>query len=234
MKTKNMLLLLLVSFAFTGCSNKILLKSDFWQKKETAKIGVAVKKYPECGAHRQGNEGLLDMAINAAVTNKFDTFLKKLDISEFSNSKILFSEKLKGSGFNAKSLQDLIDLEIYSDFNKTNQGDFFNKDLRPLSNKENIDYLVLLSVEQCGTLRSYYGFIPIGRPTVYFKVSGQLIDLKDNSILWRTEFKTQEDSFSIVGEWDSPPDFPEIIKTLKNAIVTKQNILMDAFYSNSK
>ena len=242
MKTKNMLLLLLVSFAFTGCSNKILLKSDFWQKKETAKIGVAMQKYPVCRIPNEAaGPGLLGAlaatAIENGINHSMNAQLAKFDLSEFSNTKTQFSSKLTAAGFNTKIIESIFDIDVYKNFHSNpgnTQEAFFEKDIRSLSEKENIDYLILISIGGCGATKEV-GFMKMSL-NAFFHPIGQLIDLKTNKVLWRTDFPPEQNSSPVQGKINSwsgaPADFTELTKALNTAMEIAQKNLTDDFFAS--
>jgi len=50
-----------------------------------------------------------------------------------------------------------------------------------------------------GTIRDYYGFIPLGAPRSIFTGLGQLIDLSNNEVLWHKPVNIQK---VVPGNWD--------------------------------
>jgi hypothetical protein len=110
-------------------------------------------------------------------------------------------------------------------------GEFFDKDLRTLAEKESIDLLLLLSVNRFGTIRSYYGFVPLGSPQGLCQDSGRLIDLRTNQLMWRTTAAEKDSMVPAAGAWDQPPDYPNLTAAIQNAIANAQSFLFNDFFT---
>ncbi len=232
MKKRSVILFVMVftMLFLTRCAAKrIILKPTFWQQKES-KIGVAVVKYPIAGAHRRGGQGLLDMAINEALAGNLKDYLRQVDMTVFSNIIDKFVQNLGEKGITAKRIDELIDLEQLQVFKSSQSGNYTKVDFKPLSQEKNINMLILLSIQSFGTIRPYYGFIPLGSPKAFCLAKGQLINLDNNAILWLYTMKELEASIPVEGKWNQPPDYPNLTKAIEKAIENAKTSLEKDFF----
>ncbi len=88
------------------------------------------------------------------------------------------------------------------------------------------DELFIVTPWRVGATRDYYGFIPLGAPKAICILEGELINVKNNKILWR--YKT-EISSSIDGPWDQPPLYPNFTAALRRAIKFSKEDIIDNF-----
>lgn len=227
MKKRSIILFIMfvVMFFLSGCAaTRISLKPSFWQEKEL-KIGVAVVSYPKVAAHKVGAQGLLDQAINEVLAAELKAYLRQVDITAFSSIADQFVQRLREEGKTVKKIDGLLDLEEFQSFKPTTSGNYTKVDFRSLSQKEDIDTLLLLSIERVGTIRSYYGFIPLGAPKALCQAKGQLVDLNNNEILWLYTMEEKEASVPIEDKWSQPPDYPNLNNALKKAVENAMTIL---------
>ena len=218
-----------------GCApHRVTLNQTIWSQK-SARIGVMVVKYPQGSAYKQGSQGLLDMAINAAMSRRLQTHLRDFKPSGFDTLRDQFVAELIKRGIEGKVVASPLDLAAYNKFSKPTRasGEFFDRDLRGLAAEQSVDLLVLLAADQFGTLQEYYGFVPIGSPQVLFRGSGHLIDLRTNQVMWRIEMKNKDSLTRIDGKWDQPPDFSNLDATMERAIAKAREILFRDFFATS-
>lgn len=115
--------------------------------------------------------------------------------------------QLQARGFAAKVINSIPDRKILPDFNGSASTEgFAKKDYRSLNNL-GVQRLLVVDVTQVGTIRAYYGFIPIGAPKATFTARAQLIDLADNRILWDKLIVTNR---PLPDPWDQAPDYPNL------------------------
>ncbi len=226
----------MVLISLTGCGpSRIALKPSFWDNKEQ-KIGIAFIKYPEAGAHRQGSEGLLDMAINASLASEMSAYLKSIDVEAYEEVAQSFKEKFASKGIEVQIFKGKLDLETLEDTPRSSgrslSSTTFKKDLSFMKQKFKIDKVLLLGVDAYGTLRNYYGFIPLGAPKALFKVSGQLVDLESNNKEW-FDFQDQEYATApVMGEWNQPPTYPNLTNALIVAMNNAKEYIIRAFFAD--
>jgi hypothetical protein len=137
------------------------LKPSFWTETQH-KVGVATLPPPKLGAYRAGGQGLLDMAINNAMSGSLEAHLQTVDVSRFAAVADEYVARLNERGLNARKLAQPVDLTRMKPFTTGGSEKFAEKDLRPLAEKEQLDTLILLSLEQCGTMRPTMASSPWG------------------------------------------------------------------------
>lgn len=177
--------LLLVSMAvLTGCATQgpVALDKSYWVNKPES-VGVIIAKTPPVGSHKRGAQGLLDMAINNAMAGGIDKHLNSLKLDEFREAGHVIANHFSSQGVPAKFIEEEIDLSTVSKVKKAPTGTA-PLDFASLKSKYGVDQLVVLEVLAAGTIRSYYGFIPLTAPQGYFMCKGTLVNLQDNKILW--------------------------------------------------
>ncbi len=227
--------LLLSCFLFAslnGCVTRVAMKSDFWNNR-SAKIGVVLAPYPTGAAHKSGAQGVLDMAINAALSAEMKRYLQGVQPLEFNDIQHQFSAQLKSMGIEAKTLPEPIDLKAYQTFEGTGPGKMFKQDLRPLASKENIDFIVILSITRFGTIRNYYGFVPTEKPRALCDVKGQMINLATNELVWQAATTEIQARTTVEGKWDQPPDYPNLTASLWTAVKKGKTFLFEEFFAQA-
>lgn len=214
-----------------GCApSRMALQPTFWKETEQ-RIGVATVVLPPLLAHREGSEGLLDHAINNAMTGSLEAHLRTLDASRFNTVADEYVAKLNGRGFNAQRLPKPVNPSALPEFKASSSGEFAERDYRSLGASGEFDTLILLSVYQCGTLRSYYGFIPLGAPAAICMSKGEMIDMKTNALRWRAyPERPASATVAVSGEWDAPPDYRNVTAAVEQAINRAQVFLLDEFF----
>ncbi|NMO13513.1 hypothetical protein HPC49_09795 [Pyxidicoccus fallax] len=186
---------------------------------------------PPLQAYRGGSQGLLDEAINSAMSEGLGAHLQTLDASRFHTVADEYVEKLNAWGFSARRLPLPVDLASLPAFKSESSGEFAERDLRSLGASGDIDTLILLSVYQCGTLRSYYAFIPLGAPVAICMSKGEMIDLKTNAVRWRAYPEMDASvTVKVSGEWDEPPDYRNVTAAIAQAITHAQGFLVKEFF----
>jgi len=221
---------LVAAALLSGCAPaRVAVKPEFWQKRDV-KIGVALAPTPQAAAHKAGAQGLLDMAINAGMAGDLTTSLGKFDASAFASVREEFLAELGQRGMSAKPIAEPIALDTLPDAKVEAEG-WHKKDFGPLGQKEGVDLVVLLSVRRLGTLRSYYGFIPLGAPKGFFEVEGVMVEAKTNKILWNVRSEEPVSMVEVADPWDQAPDFPNVSAALATALVNGKAYLKKAYFS---
>jgi len=119
-----------------------------------------------------------------------------------------------------KRLPGFLDPEKFPEWKDEVAEHPFDRDIRALAQSQGIDVLLLISVRRFGTIRPYYGFIPLGAPKGFFEVKGQMVDLKTNALIWQTVMPETEASVEAADPWDQEPTYPNldaaIVKAMEN------------------
>lgn len=213
-----------------GCAPaRVALRPSFW-KDTQSKVGVAAVPAPKLAAYRSGNQGLLDLVINEAMAGSLEAHLQHLDANGISSMTDHYVEKLNERGVNARKLSRTVNPLTFQPFTAPSSGEFAERDLRPLAQQEGIDKLILISLQQCGTSRAYYGFIPLGAPKAMCVGKGEMIDLKTNQIEWRAYPETNDATQDVVGEWDEPPDYRNVTAAINRTMTRTQVLLFEDFF----
>lgn len=230
----NRIALAVVGAALLGSAcapSRITVKPEFWQDRQS-RIGVALAPRAEAGAHKVGAQGLLDMAINAGMASELKAHLNTVDVSEFDRIRDRFAQELGKRGMNVVVLPLNVDPTKYPEWGEDPPKieNLYERNLAALRTEQKLDAIVLLQVRRYGTIRSYYGFIPLGAPAGFFEAKGQMIDLKTNALLWQTQTTEQQATVPAVGEWDQPPSYPNLTAALRTAIGNGNEFLWKEFF----
>jgi hypothetical protein len=98
---------LLLAFLFISCSStRIFVPQDFWNQTNL-KIGIAASSLPEAGAFKEGSQGLLDVAINSAMSSSLEDHLQTIDLKDFYEIKNSFKKRLNEKGFSNIKIVDM-------------------------------------------------------------------------------------------------------------------------------
>jgi hypothetical protein len=224
---------LVAAVLLSGCAPaRVAVKPDFWEQR-TAKIGVALAPVPVASTHKAGAQGLLDSAINAAMAGDLSARLEKFDASAFEPIRAEFAEELGRRGMAAKAIPGPLKVDELPDAKVEAEG-WHKKEFGPIGQKEDVDYLVLLSVRRLGTLRSYYGFIPLGAPKGFVEVTGQMVETKTNKILWQVTSEELASTVEVAEPWDQAPDFPNVTGALQKALDNGMDYLKKEYFAAAK
>jgi hypothetical protein len=212
--------------------SRLSVKPEFWQDVQP-RIGVALTPHPKASAHKVGAQGLLDLAINSAMASGLSEHLARVDIGEFDRIRDRFVEELGNRGMTAVALPGVVDPAAHPmrGEDEPSLENAFDRNLGALRAQHEIDLLVLLQVRRFGTIRSYYGFIPLGAPAGFFEVKGQMVDLKTGQLLWQSQIAEKSATVATAGDWDQPPDYPNLTAALRAAMANGNEFLINEFFT---
>ncbi|HEV8674488.1 MAG TPA: hypothetical protein VGX21_10610 [Methylomirabilota bacterium] len=215
-----------------GCQKAIPLQSSFWQAKD-ARIAVSLTTLPDPDVYQEGREteGLVALVVNEVLRSQMRTFLRKVELAEFEATAERFVQRLQQRGFTARHLERRVDLEQFPKF--TGSGDaVLDRDVRSLAGTESADLVLLLSVDAWGTARKYVLGIPVGPHKGMVRARGRLVNLRTNQLQWQA-FMTVEDSIvPVEGEWDQPPDYPNLTNAVRKAAEQAGQFLERQFFAS--
>jgi hypothetical protein len=118
-----------------------------------------------------------------------------------------FSDQLAARGFNVKTIDEPIDIGKLDKFSvQSGETPFAKLDFRKLKT-DDMDKLIVISVNRVGTVRNYYGFIPLDAPQADLSLTGQMVDLSNNHLLWYT---VESKTMPIPEPWDQAPGFENV------------------------
>ena len=182
----------------------------------TAVVGVAVAVLPVAAVYKDGQQGLLDMAINEAAAGDLAAHLETLDVSRFRQTADVVMAKLRARGLQTVKIEQPIDPAQFPERSAGGDGkQFADRDYSSLERSTGIQRLVLLRLASVGTTRSYFGFVPTSAPHGYARATGQMIDLQTGQLLWSAASTRRQD---VIDEWDQPPSFPNVDRAIAEAL----------------
>ena len=223
------LAVLVIAFVFlSGCvsgPNVRQLEGGFLSQSDR-KVGVVVAPLPTLQLHKAGAQGLLDIAINEMMTSEVGKHLASIELEPYHDDLSEdFVEKLNARGANAKTVD--IDTTSYPKFD--GGKDYHPQDLRASKETLGVDYLLVVQPTQAGAIRSYYGFVPTSEPKGYYNGIASMVDLETNKLVWNQVF-TKE--FEVAGEWDEPPNFTNLTRSVDSAIEWSKTAIINDFFVN--
>lgn len=213
-------MLVVILLAITGCAShsQVSMPNDFWDSAKGS-IGIAFVKPPMMDAHRVGGQGLLDYAINEAVTNRVEEHLRALSFDKLENSNSRIQAHIKSRGTNAIVINEYYEANDERLLPKEQRiKGYFDYDLSDIKNEYAINYLLVIQVYAAGTIRDYYGFIPASEPRGYVQAGATMVDLSDNRVVFQEKFSEEVK----VGEgldWDDPENgYPALTAAVEKAL----------------
>jgi len=224
MSRRQIVLCLAAVLASACVPRRVPLDPEFL-KNPSHKVGVALTEHPVLAAHRVGAQGLLDMAVNAAVDGNLESHLKTIDTSKLHGLVDEYVGRLTQRGLQARRL----DTQRLQRFKTLGHDQPSASEMKALAQEENVDSVLLITT-LCGTIRPYYGFIPLKAPSAYCALTGRLIDLTSKRVEWVGVLHGEEASVPVKGEWDQAPDFPNLTAAVHKAIAQAHDYLLADFF----
>lgn len=217
----------------SGCASigpNVAVQPSVWHEKNVS-TKIAFAKIPSPALYRQGSQGILDVVVSDIATDDFSKHLSKIDQQQLTSLGPEFVAQLRKHGIKASMAHGQIDTQFLKAFKNGNNQQYAQEDYRPLAIQVGADRLLLLTIQQVGALRGYYGFIPLGAPRAVCSAVGRLVNLRNNKILWR--YQTQQ-NVAVQGVWDQPPAYPNFDMALAKAISqAKRDLLNNFFFQKS-
>lgn len=233
MKFLKTIVLIAALATLTACATitpNFTVKKDFWTNHKQT-VGVVIGDMPKPAAHKTGNQGLLDIAINDANSSDLDKHLNSLDITKINDVGDNIASYLEKKDLHVKRIAENLKLEDLPKFETTNDDAkkiyFGDHDYRALKEKYGVDKLVVINVVRIGTIRSYYGFIPTGDPSGISHLAGYIVNLDNNQLEWKQAVTQTVPNAS--GNWDTPPDFTGLTKAMYLAFEQSRKMLVNNF-----
>jgi hypothetical protein len=226
-----MMMLLGCAGVLPGCAGapkNIDLPASYWDTPH-GKIGLAMVTYPEATASREGPQGLLDLALNAYFSKHATAATRSANPEPFREEIFRrLTAGLSARGGEVVPIEGRVDLES---LRMVKHGALeFPYDLTAIAERYGVAQIIFISVESYGTMRPYYGFLPVGDPLVFFRVGARMVNVRDHAILWRAAMEEDEGYAPILGEWDQPPDYPNLSQAMIRAVITATDFLDRRFF----
>jgi hypothetical protein len=222
------LLLLALAAWLTGCASvqqPVVLDESLWSERDET-IGVAILETPEPSVEMIGNQGLLDVAINTSLAAGLRSKVKTWDLSSFEAVPQQVVDELNKRGYQAKLLEQPIKLSQLRE-TKAKPG-YATRDYSALKQQQQIDKLIVFSLQVAGTVRSYYAMVPTSDPISQVGALSQVIDLDDNRLLYHQPFAQNR---AADGEWDEGPDYPNLTNAFYQVLDSTEQQLIAPFRS---
>ena len=215
MKIRSFLTMLANALLLTGCASEknIAMSETFWKDKPQH-LAVAESKSITPALYKTGNQGLIDLAINSAMTKTMNEQIGRSDERWYQSLPREFANRLQKRNINLQVVADAV-----SDDEKTYPA---------FAARLGADELLVIRLEAFGATRNYYSFIPTGAPKAYCVLFGELTNEKTHTVLWRHRAMASE---MVQGPWDQPPNYPNLMNAIKLAASDTQEELLDSFFS---
>lgn len=229
----NKAVILFTVLALTGCgasTPKISVKPQCWGDKSKV-IGIVIGDIPAPSAHKRGGQGLLSSFIPNSRSNELEQHLKSLDISDLRNMTEKMTKYLKAKGLTVKDLTTDLDLESLKNFddtkNKNTPTNYGELDYRSLKSIHGIDKLIVVNIMRIGTIRHYYGFVPLDEPSGFSHLNGYVVNLDNNQLEWKHSVIRQvaNDAYDV----KPSSKFDGLTKAVYTAFDQSKNMLFNHF-----
>ena len=214
---------IILTFLFlVGCAGRqdMEITKDTFEKPSSIVI-AQVAGLENAGFYKEGGQGIIDILINEAMTTSVAESIGKVNTAEiveqhyFKPFEIAFLDKsFKVTKAGEKLRRDSI---VKYEGNDEKHAPYCFKALK---NQYNAELALILEPKLFGTIRKYYGFIPMGAPKGYADLVVYLVRLEDNTVLGHYNASVRID---VTGDWDTPPDYTELAKASKTALATALN-----------
>lgn len=207
------------------------MSSNTWADKN-ATLAIVIVKVPTAATHKIGAQGLLDVAINNGIAGPVDTRLAASDVSkaleDFQSLGKDLQDQLKARGVNVVGVYiDYTLPDLGSMHGSSSPGhELADKDYRALASDLKADRALIIIPVAAGTVRSYYGFIPTSQPSGDFIANGEIVDLRNDALLWYIQINKNVD---IESPWDAAPDYPNLTTAAEQAEQQARADMLTAF-----
>ncbi len=219
-----------VHFEKTGTQIKVA--PDFFKAKPS-KIAIAVTPQPIVGYAYKNIKGELSSTVKR--TDSLDagvaSFVRVFDYSSFYRAKYRFGDELTKRGMQIELLDDeaiRLNDKIYQYLQRKNTN---WEAVRPFMEQVSADYLILFFIKAAGFMEDNL-LPPFRHRYGLFSVNGYLLDLRNGAIEWKYDQNLQ--GVPISGEWQQPPEYPNVTKAINEAVAKSVNELFESFFRDEK
>lgn len=200
---------LVAALILAGCVAPLPKQANMVHEGQT--IVVVSNKTKKPGFYRIGAQGLLDMAINHAVTHTVESHVQAMDVPDGSALREQIAQVLTKKGYKVTVESEPLDVAALPKFNGSQPHRTLG-DWTQFGSDHHADYVLLLSLSAYGAARSYYSFIPTSKPYPISSFVGEMIDPKTNTEVWLDG--VYRPGIEVDG-WDTPPDYSALTQRIK-------------------
>lgn len=209
----------------TGCARDNMEFSPEFLSKPSAVAIAQVSGLEKPCFYKEGGQGLLDIVVNEMVTGSVGQKVSEIDatpiVAEHYNQP--FEKSLAAKSYKVTKVSAVLDKGKLQS-GPVPEGQYNDKyspyDLRFLARQYKVDYALMLEPGAFGTVRPYYGFIPLGAPKGYSDVKIYLVKLSDNSI---QGYYNAQINVSVGEAWDTPPHYSALLRASKTSLINALN-----------
>ena len=202
----------------------------FWKEK-TAHVGIMVAKLPKARSFELGNQAGVDMQNDPLTTADLNANLSKMDFSDINKLADSFRDELQKQNFAVKRVAgyyDIKHLPLFTDkSSQSGSREFAEHDFRQFKSKWKLDKLLVISINMIGVAHDYHVTDPAGEHHGYAQITGEIINLSNNSLEWKRAI-TQL-ARTDVTNWESPSNFPILRRAVHTAFSHAQVNLFRTF-----
>jgi len=158
-------------------------------------------------------------------------YLNSHEMKEVTELKDIFTQGLASRGFRVVTIDEKIDLKGIPRYTPSESG-HARRDYRGIYRVQGLDLLIVLNVMRYGTYCGYLDGHNIFTD-VTATITGEMVDLKTNRILWRSKYMAGRQQGSASTRCDDPGTYSQIIKDLGSAFVESAVNVSNDFFSGS-
>jgi hypothetical protein len=174
---------LFTSLFLIGCSGNMPLDSTFKQSR-SAKVAVVTMKAPLAAVHYGGGQGILDIALNQAISADRTKMLHHYPSqARLDGVGTRLANRLRLEGYKATHLDFHPNLSEFEPYAGKTSGD---KPIPGVSTHlKGYDAVLFLCMPAVGQFQKVYGVIPLSFRNPHVIVYGALLSVPDGRRLWR-------------------------------------------------
>jgi hypothetical protein len=199
------------------------------EKRKVGVVWISQDNNNVAKLYKQGDQGLVDVIVSSAATSEVAKRFEKEKVSPYVQKYYL--NVFKGAFSDEGCLTKVVDKSYSKDsLKRMKETGFFWYDLRPIAKELQVDNLMVLDMIKFGAIRKYKGFIPVTQPKGHSLVAGYLIEGTSNRLIYmKISGKTELPA----GEWDSPPEFTNLMKSVESSFEKAIDEIFIAFFNRA-
>jgi len=173
--------------SLSSCSNhanQFLSQLPFWNDK-SQRIGVIIGNTTAPSIYKDGHTNFSGNKLNDNDSLQLNKHLKTLNISNLSDVAHDITQQLKNKGLDVKFLSEKINLKTLRKSDKYTSQQLTNFNHKTLKARHNIDKLVVIDLVRIGTIRNYYGFVPVNEAHGLSHLDAYVINLNNQQLEWK-------------------------------------------------